>query len=117
MALFLKHEAELHKTYTVQQINMYPTGVQVCLKDLLSYLGYMRQSLAFGLWRSMLIIEKGVAVVSGILATSLCMIYPIWAVFGVATTTLLFCNICLLVWEIPIGLHCKFVHSTALNFH
>ena len=32
MALFLKHEAEMHGTYTIQQINVYPTGVQVRLQ-------------------------------------------------------------------------------------
>lgn len=37
MALFLKQEAELHGTYTVQQINIYPTGVQVSADDLTIY--------------------------------------------------------------------------------
>ena len=57
----------------------------------------------------MLISEKGVAVVSAILATGLCMIYPLWAVFGVVTAILLFSNVCLLIWEIPLGLHCTFL--------
>ena len=54
----------------------------------------------------MLIGKQGVAIVSAILATGLCMIYPLWAVFGVVTGILLFSNICLLVWDIPLGLHC-----------
>lgn len=37
MALFLKQEAELHGTYTVQQINIYPTGVQVSANNLTIY--------------------------------------------------------------------------------
>ena len=36
------------------------------------------------------------------------MIYPLWAVFGVVTGILLFSNVCLLIWEIPLGLHCTF---------
>ncbi|KAK2753412.1 hypothetical protein FQN55_003541 [Onygenales sp. PD_40] len=75
MALWLKDEAKLHGTYTVPQINTIPTGVQ------------------------------GVSIVVGVLATSLCMIYPIWAVFSVATGILLFSNVCLLIWDIPVGLH------------
>ena len=77
MAIWLKAEAKAHGTYTVAQINLIPTGVQ------------------------------GVAIVTGILATSLVMIYPMWIVFSVVTFVLLFANICLLVWEIPLGLHCK----------
>ncbi|KAH8588605.1 vitamin H transporter [Bisporella sp. PMI_857] len=75
MALWLKYEASLHGTYTVAQINVYPTGVQA------------------------------VAVVTGILATSLCMIYPLWAIFSVVAGVLLFCNVVLLIWDIPLGLH------------
>ena len=55
---------------------------------------------------NMLMVIQGVAIVSAILATGLCMIYPLWAVFGVVTGILLFSNICLLVWDIPLGLHC-----------
>ncbi|OCT50355.1 putative transporter SEO1 [Cladophialophora carrionii] len=75
MSLWLKDEATKHGTYTVAQINIIPTGVQA------------------------------VAVVSAILATSLCMIYPIWVIFSGVSAILLFCNICLLVWDIPLGLH------------
>ncbi|PSN65477.1 MFS general substrate transporter [Corynespora cassiicola Philippines] len=75
MALWLKHEAELNGTYTVQEINLIPTGVQ------------------------------GVAIVTGILVTSLVMIYPMWIVFSCVAFMLLFANVCLLVWDIPTGLH------------
>jgi hypothetical protein len=85
MALWLKYEASLHGTYTVAQINVYPTGVQA------------------------------VAVVTGILATSLCMIYPLWAIFSVVAGVLLFCNVVLLIWDIPLGLHCEFLHERALG--
>ena len=77
MALWLKDEAKKHGTYTIPQINIIPTGVQ------------------------------GVAVVTAILATSLCMIYPLWVIFSIVAGILFFCNICLLVWNIPLGLHCK----------
>lgn len=77
MAIWLKYEADKHGTYTIEDINLIPTGVQ------------------------------GVAIVTGILATSLVMIYPMWIVFTVVSTILLFANVCLLVWEIPLGLHCK----------
>ena len=33
------------------------------------------------------------------------MVYPIWAVFSVLTTFILFSNVCLLIWNIPNGLH------------
>ncbi|PVH87772.1 hypothetical protein DL98DRAFT_581782 [Cadophora sp. DSE1049] len=65
----------LHAARSVAQINTIPTGVQA------------------------------VAVVSAILATSLCMIYPLWSIFSAVCAILLFCNVCLLVWDIPDGLH------------
>lgn len=77
MTLWLKDEADKYGTYSVEQINLIPTGVQ------------------------------GVAVVTGVLATSLVMIYPMWIVFSVVTFILLFANVCLLVWDIPLALHCK----------
>jgi hypothetical protein len=64
--------------YSVEDINIYSTGVQ------------------------------GTAIAIGIIATNLVMVYPVWAIFSVIAATLLFCNICLLVWNIPLGLHCKF---------
>ena len=75
MALWLKYETQEHGTYTIPQINTIPTGVQ------------------------------GVAIVTGILSTSLCMVYPIWTTFTAASAVLLFCNVVLLVWDIPVGLH------------
>lgn len=78
MALWLKHEATLHGTYTVAEINVIPTGVQA------------------------------ISIVAGVVATSLCMIYPIWAVMCVVAGILFFANVCLLIWDIPTGLHCKY---------
>lgn len=75
MALWLKDLATKYNAYTVGQINVIPTGAQ------------------------------GVSVVAALLATSLCMIYPLWAVFSVVQVIFLFANICLLVWDIPKGLH------------
>ncbi|KAJ4295533.1 hypothetical protein N0V90_007546 [Kalmusia sp. IMI 367209] len=75
MALWLKDLATKYHAYTVGQINVIPTGAQ------------------------------GVSVVAALLATSLCMIYPLWTVFSVVQAIFLFANICLLVWDIPKGLH------------
>ena len=72
MTLWLQAEG-----YTVEQINIYSTGVQ------------------------------GTAIAIGIVATNLVMVYPIWVIFSIISGTLLFCNICLLIWDIPLGLHCK----------
>ncbi|KAL5443223.1 hypothetical protein PMIN05_003795 [Paraphaeosphaeria minitans] len=75
MALWLKDLAARYNAYTVGQINVIPTGAQ------------------------------GVSVVAALVATSLCMIYPLWTVFSVVQAIFLFANICLLVWDIPKGLH------------
>jgi hypothetical protein len=77
MQAWLKKEADLHGTYTIEEINLIPTGVQ------------------------------GLAIVCGILITSLVMIYPMWIVFSCVTAVLLFANVCLRVWYIPLSLHCK----------
>jgi hypothetical protein len=71
--------------YTVEQTNVYSTGVQ------------------------------GTAIAIGIVATNLVMVYPIWAIFSVISATLLFCNVCLLIWNIPLGLHCKLPCSIPLQ--
>ncbi|KAL5041876.1 hypothetical protein BDW71DRAFT_211712 [Aspergillus fruticulosus] len=84
MILWLKDQADRHGTWTVSQINMIPTGVQA------------------------------VAVFAGVLATSLVMVYPPWAVMGVVASVLLFSNVCLLVWDIPLGL--KFTAYYLLGF-
>ena len=76
MGLWLKDLATKYHAYTVSQINVIPTGAQ------------------------------GVSVVAALLATSLCIIYPLWAVFSIVQAIFLFANICLLVWDIPKGLHC-----------
>lgn len=77
MQAWLKKEADVNGTYSIEEINLIPTGVQ------------------------------GVAIVTGILVTSLVMIYPMWAVFSAVTAVLLFANVCLRIWHIPLGLHCK----------
>ncbi|KAK4118832.1 MFS general substrate transporter [Parathielavia appendiculata] len=61
--------------YSVEDINIYSTGVQ------------------------------GTAIAIGIIATNLVMVYPIWVIFSLIAGTLLFCNVCLLIWNIPLGLH------------
>ena len=77
MALWLKDLAAKYNSYTVPQINTIPTGAQ------------------------------GVSVVAALLATSLCMIYPLWSIFTIVEVIYMFANICLLIWVIPKGLHCK----------
>ncbi|OJJ65294.1 hypothetical protein ASPSYDRAFT_169650 [Aspergillus sydowii CBS 593.65] len=84
MILWLKDQADTHGTWTVSQINMIPTGVQA------------------------------VSVFAGILATSLVMVYPFWAIMSVVASVLLFGNVCLLVWDIPTGL--KFTAYYLLGF-
>ena len=83
MILWLKDSADKHGTWTVSEINMIPTGVQC------------------------------VSIVVGILATSLVMVYPFWAVMSVVAAVLLFANLCLLAWDIPIGLHCQCSYPNA----
>ena len=64
--------------YSIPQINEIPTGAQ------------------------------GVSVVAALLATSLCMIYPLWFIFLIVQVIYMFANICLLIWSIPKVLHCKY---------
>ncbi|KAI9896777.1 hypothetical protein N3K66_007799 [Trichothecium roseum] len=75
MILWLKHEADVNGTYTISEINMIPTGVQL------------------------------VSIVAGIVSTSMVMVYPFWAVLSVVAGVLLFANLCLVVWDIPTSLH------------
>jgi len=63
--------------YSIPQVNNIPTGAQA------------------------------VSVVAALLATSLCMIYPLWSIFSVVQAIYLFANISLLVWAIPKNFHCK----------
>lgn len=76
MALWLKDLAAKHPgAYTIPQINTIPTGAQ------------------------------GVSVFAALLATSLCMIYPLWSIFSIVQAIYMFANIILLVWVVPKGLH------------
>ena len=77
MALWLKDQAKKYNSYTIPQINNIPTGAQA------------------------------VSVIAALLATSLCMIYPLWAIFTIVESIFMFAVILLLVWNIPKGLHCK----------
>jgi hypothetical protein len=61
--------------YTVPQINTIPTGAQ------------------------------GVSVFAALLATSLCMVYPLWSIFSIVQAIYIVANISLLVWNIPKGWH------------
>lgn len=74
MALWLKDLAAKYGTYSVPQINTIPTGAQ------------------------------GVSVIAAILATSLCIIYPLWVIFSIVEGIFLFANACMLAWFIPKGL-------------
>jgi hypothetical protein len=76
MGLWLKDQAAKGYSWTVPQINTIPTGV------------------------------SAVSVVFTILATSLCMIYPIWIIYSVNQFILMFAVITLLIWEVPDGLKC-----------
>jgi hypothetical protein len=76
MAIWLKDQAAKHPgAYTVPQINTIPTGAQ------------------------------GVSVVTALLATSLCMVYPLWAIFSIVQGIYIVANVSLLVWNVPKGWH------------
>ncbi|KAK0118396.1 hypothetical protein ONS95_012685 [Cadophora gregata] len=76
MALWLKYEAAHGgHPWTIPQINTIPTAV------------------------------SAVSVVVTILATSLCMVYPLWTVMTVVQGCTLFSIVVLLVWNVPIGIH------------
>ncbi|RDW66824.1 hypothetical protein BP5796_09573 [Coleophoma crateriformis] len=74
MALWLKSEAAHGKGWTVPQINTIPTGV------------------------------SAVSIVSTVLLTSLCMLYPIGWIITINQWILIFATICMLIWNIPTGL-------------
>lgn len=82
MALWLKDEAKKHGTYSIPQINTIPTGAQ------------------------------GVSVVSAVLATSLCMVYPTLIIFTIVQFIFGFAGVLLLIWDIPTALHCEFASDT-----
>ncbi|KFY05912.1 hypothetical protein V491_08959 [Pseudogymnoascus sp. VKM F-3775] len=71
--------------YSVELINILPTGTQL------------------------------LAIVVGVLIPQFAMVYPIWMPFTFAGIVLLFCNICLRIWSIPIGL--KFASWFLLGFN
>lgn len=77
MALWLKDETKKYGTYSIPQINTIPTGAQ------------------------------GVSIISALLACSLCIIYPLWAIYSIVEFIFLFANICMLVWFIPNPLKCE----------
>jgi hypothetical protein len=77
MALWLKDQASKYGNYSVPQINTIPTGAQ------------------------------GVSVVTAVVATSLCMVYPLWSIFSIVQSIYMFALVCLLIWNIPVGLHCE----------
>ncbi|KEF62305.1 uncharacterized protein A1O9_00277, partial [Exophiala aquamarina CBS 119918] len=74
-ALWLKDQASKYGNYTVPQINTIPTGAQ------------------------------GVSVVTAVVATSLCMVYPLWSIFSIVQSIYMSAIVCLLIWNIPVGLH------------
>lgn len=83
MAIWLKDLATKYPgAYTVPQINTIPTGAQ------------------------------GVSVFAALLATSLCMVYPLWSIFSIVQTIYIVANISLLIWNIPKGYHCTFSSHT-----
>ncbi|KAH3919135.1 hypothetical protein HBI56_100340 [Parastagonospora nodorum] len=76
MAIWLKDLAAKYPgAYTIPQINTIPTGAQ------------------------------GVSVFAALLATSLCMVYPLWSIFSIVQVIYIVANISLLVWNIPKGWH------------
>ncbi|RMZ74669.1 vitamin h transporter [Pyrenophora seminiperda CCB06] len=76
MAIWLKDlAAKSPGAYTIAQINTIPTGAQ------------------------------GVSVFAALLATSLCMVYPLWSIFSIVQTIYIIANISLLIWNIPKGYH------------
>jgi len=77
MGLWLKAENKLGAHWTVPQINTIPTGV------------------------------SAVSIVSTLLLTSLCMLYPLWIIMSINQAILLFACLCLLIWNIPVALKCK----------
>lgn len=86
MAIWLKDLAKKHPgAYTIPQINVIPTGAQ------------------------------GVSVFTALLATSLCMVYPLWSIFSIVETIYIMANISLLIWNIPKGFHCEFCSNQFIS--
>jgi hypothetical protein len=85
MGLWLKSENKLGAHWTVPQINTIPTGV------------------------------SAVSIVSTLLLTSLCMLYPLWVIMSVNQAILLFACLCLLIWNIPVALKCNEISYRCVN--
>jgi MFS family permease len=77
MAIWLKAQARAGYSWTIPQINTIPTAV------------------------------SAVSVISCLIATSLCMLYPLWAIMSVIQAVTMFGIVCLLAWYIPDWLKCK----------
>lgn len=77
MGLWLKSENKNGAHWTVPQINTIPTGV------------------------------SGISIIATLLLTSMCMLYPLWIIMSVNQAILFFACLCLLIWNIPVGLKCK----------
>ncbi|OBT56873.1 hypothetical protein VE04_01974 [Pseudogymnoascus sp. 24MN13] len=71
MAIWLKAQARAGYSWTIPQINTIPTAV------------------------------SAVSVISCLIATSLCMLYPLWAIMSVIQAVTMFGIVCLLAWYIP----------------
>ena len=85
MGLWLKDENSAGAHWTVPQINTIPTGV------------------------------SAVSIVSTLLLTSLCMLYPLWIIMSINQAILLFACLCLLIWNIPVALKCKWPSCESIN--
>ncbi|KAH7384550.1 major facilitator superfamily domain-containing protein [Pyrenochaeta sp. MPI-SDFR-AT-0127] len=86
MAIWLKDLAKKYPgAYTIPQINTIPTGAQ------------------------------GVSIFTALLATSLCMVYPLWSILSIVQTIYIVANISLLIWNIPKGYHfaCYYLLGTS----
>jgi len=77
MVLWLKDQASKYGNYTAPQINTIPTRAQ------------------------------RVSVITAVVATSLYMVYPMWSIFSLVQSIYMFALVCLLIWDIPVGLHCR----------
>lgn len=76
MQLWLSYESTTYGTYTVEQVNQIPTAAQ------------------------------GVALISAIMMSSLCMIYPVWVILTVIQAVTFFGMVVMLVWNVPFNLKC-----------
>jgi len=87
MGLWLKALRAQGHSYSVAQINTIPTAV------------------------------SAVSMVSAFIATSLCMVYPLWAIFSINQLVTAFAVIILLIWNVPLDLHCTFPIEPNIHKH